>query len=98
MANVDPTRVGGLAWTQRTKGRLTSAERRRLLGHAAAMLGAYVASRARLATGTVPARARDLSAEALAPPDSKLARLAEDACREQPPSLIGHGYRTWMFG
>jgi hypothetical protein len=94
----DPQRVGGLAWAQRTKGRLTAAERRRLLGSIAAGLGAYAAGRIRAATGRVPPGARDLSAAALTPPDSRLARTAEDACREQPPSVIGHGYRTWMFG
>jgi hypothetical protein len=98
MVSPDPLRVGGLAWTQRTKGRLTPGERRRLLGHVAATLGRYTAGRIRAATGRVPARARELSAEALTPPDSALARSAESACREQPPSLIGHGYRTWMFG
>jgi len=98
MSVPDPMRTGGLAWTQRTKGRLTPGERRRLLGHIAAQLGGYVAGRLRAATGRVPAGARDLSAEALAPPDSKLVRAAEAACAEQPPSLIGHGYRTWMFG
>jgi hypothetical protein len=98
MAHPDPMRVGGLAWTQRTKGRLTPAERRRLLGHVATTLGGYVAGRIRAATGRCPAGARDLSAEALTPPDSRLARAAEAACEEQPSSLIGHGYRTWMFG
>ena len=98
MGNPDPMRVGGLAWTRLTKGHLTPSERRRLLGHIAAGLGDYVAGRVRAATGRMPAGARDLSAEALTPPDSKLARVAEEACREQPPSLIGHGYRTWLFG
>jgi hypothetical protein len=69
-----------------------------LLGHITAALGGYFAGRVRAATGRVPARARDLSAEALTPPDSALTRAAESACREQPRSLIGHGYRTWMFG
>jgi hypothetical protein len=98
MSDPDPMRTGGLAWTQRTKGRLTAVERRRLLGHIVAALGGYVAGRLRATTGRVRAGARDLSAESLAPPDSKLARAAEAACAEQPPSLIGHGYRTWMFG
>ena len=94
----DPQRLGGLAWAQRTKGRLTAAERRHLLGSIAAALGSYAAGRIRATTGRVPPGARDLSAAALTPPDSRLARTAEDACREQPPALIGHGYRTWMFG
>jgi hypothetical protein len=98
MAQPDPMRVGGLAWTQQTKGRLTPRERRRLLGHVAAGLGDYAAGRLRAATGRIPPGARALSAEALTPPDSTLVRTAEAACSEQPPSLIGHGYRTWMFG
>ncbi|MDT5019032.1 MAG: hypothetical protein QOD39_5192 [Mycobacterium sp.] len=51
MASPDPTRVGGLVWTQRTKGRLTPVERRKLLGHVAAGLGVYAAGRLRAATG-----------------------------------------------
>ena len=98
MVAPDPMRIGGFAWTQQTKGRLTPSERRRLLGPVAAALGTYLAGRIRAATGSVPARARELSAAALTPPDSQLARTAESACREQPPSLIGHSYRTWMFG
>ena len=98
MATPDPHRVGGLAWAQSTKGRLTASERRRLLGPITAALGSYVAGRIRAATGRVPAGARDLSAAALTPPDSELARTAEAACREQPPSVIGHSFRTWMFG
>lgn len=98
MATPDPMRVGGLAWTRETKGRLTPGERRRLLGHVAAGFGDYVAGRFRAATGRVPERAHALTADALTPPDSTLARTAEAACQEQPQPLIGHGYRTWLFG
>lgn len=98
MAVPDPLRIGGLAWTRQTKGRLSPQERRRMLGEVALGLGAYLAGRIQLATGRVPVGAHELSAAALTPPDSLLARAAEDACREQPRSLIGHGYRTWMFG
>jgi hypothetical protein len=98
MTGPDPMRVGGLAWTRQTKGRLTSGERRRLLGHVAAGFGDYVAGRLRASTGRAPEGARELSADALTPPDSTLARVAEDACREQPQPLIGHAYRTWLFG
>ena len=57
----------------------------------------YAAGRIRAATGRVPPGAHDLSAAALTPPDSRLARTAEAACG-QPEAVIGHGYRTWMFG
>lgn len=98
MINPDPDRLGGLAWTRRTGGKLTGRERRRLLGEVVRGQGRYLAGLVKFATGRVPAGAARLSAEALEPPDSKLARLAEEACREQPASLVGHGYRTWMFG
>ncbi len=32
------------------------------------------------------------------PPDSSLARNAEEAAREQTAGVMGHGYRTWVFG
>lgn len=35
---------------------------------------------------------------AFEPPDSWLARNAEEACAEQPDSIAVHSYRTWMFG
>lgn len=98
MTAPDPDRLGGLSWTRRTGGTLTAAERRRLLGEVVRGQGRYLAGRIKLATGRVPAGAASLSAEELEPPDSRLARAAEEACREQPLSLIGHGYRTWMFG
>lgn len=31
-------------------------------------------------------------------PDSKFARQVEECADEQSPALIGHGYRTWIFG
>ncbi|HVO54185.1 MAG TPA: HD domain-containing protein [Solirubrobacterales bacterium] len=35
---------------------------------------------------------------AFEPPDSRLASEAEEACREQPEAVIGHSFRTWLFG
>ena len=87
MTSPDPHRTGGLAWTRHTNGELSSKERRRLLGAIVLGQGRYLAGRIRLATGKVPAGARHLSADALTPPDSAFARAAEEACREQPPSL-----------
>jgi hypothetical protein len=31
-------------------------------------------------------------------PDTALAREAEAACADQPASIVGHSYRTWLFG
>lgn len=94
----DPERLGGLAWTRRTGGRLTAAERRRLLGEIAKGQAVNVAGRVRLALGRLPAGAAAIDATGFAPPDSKLAREAEQACAEQPGWVAGHSYRTWMYG
>jgi hypothetical protein len=98
MAGPDPTRLGGLDWTRRTNGELSSRERRHLLGAIVRGQAAYLAGRVRLATGRVPDRARGLDATVFEPPDSALAKLAEQACEEQTPAVIGHSYRSWAFG
>lgn len=94
----DVNRLGGIGWTRRTGGALSAAERRRLLGAIVLGQGSYVASRVRLATGRVPKGVEGLTAADLVPPDSRLAREAEEACREQTPGVIGHSYRSWAFG
>ena len=98
MSAVDPERIGGLAWTERTQGALTSAERRRLLGEVVRGQAGYIAGRIRLALGRTPPGAKDIAFADLRPPDSALATAAEQACREQPPGVIGHSHRTWAFG
>jgi len=94
----DPGRLGGLAWTRRTGGRLTRGERRRLF--AAIALGQWenALGRARLALGRLPAGAAAIDVTTFEPPDSALAREAEQACAEQPEAIVGHSYRTWLFG
>ena len=89
----DLHRVGGVRWVEQTGGRLTPAERRRLLvpilrGQAQGLVG-----RIALLAGRRPART-----EIPEPPDSALARAAEDAAAEQSEALLGHAYRTWAFG
>jgi hypothetical protein len=94
----DPQRLGGLAWTRRTGGRLARAERARLL--AATALGQWqnALGRARLALGSVPAAAARVDLDTFAVPDTAFAREAEEACAELPRELVGHSYRTWLFG
>jgi len=98
MSSVDSERIGGLAWTRRTQGALSSSERRRLLGEIVRGQAGYIAGRVRLATGRTPEAARVIGVGDFRPPDSELARSAEEACREQTAGVIGHGYRTWVFG
>jgi hypothetical protein len=94
----DPNRLGGLAWTRRTHGRLTRTERRRLLGAVAAAQLENAAGRLRLALARRNPRAGEVDVASFMPPDSRLAREAEAACEEQPPSIAAHSYRTWMYG
>lgn len=94
----DPQRLGGLAWVRRTGGRLSAAERRRLL--AAIALGQWenALGRVKLALGRLPVAAARVDLDTFQVPDSKFAREAEQACAELPPPLEGHSYRTWLFG
>jgi hypothetical protein len=94
----DQNRIGGLAWTRRTRGRLTPHERRRLVAAIAVMQAANTFGRVKLALGRLPAGATDIDVRDFEPPDSKLAREAEAACAEQHELLVGHCYRTWMWG
>src|ERR1700691_4623365 len=94
----DPQRLGGLGWARRTGGRLNSSERRRLL--AAIALGQWenAMGRAKLALGRLPAGAASVDLNTFEVPDSLFAREAEQACAELPEALVGHSYRTWLFG
>jgi hypothetical protein len=98
MAVPDPNRLGGLEWARRTRGTLTAAERRRLLGAIAATQAVNVLGRVKLALGRLPDGASSIDVRDFEPPDSRLAREAEAACAEQLDLLVSHSYRTWMWG
>jgi hypothetical protein len=94
----DPQRLGGLAWVRRTGGRLSGAERRRLVAKIAVGQWENVVGRVKLALGRIPPAAARVDLDTFRVPDSKFAREAEEACAELPPGLEGHSYRTWLFG
>jgi hypothetical protein len=94
----DPERLGGIAWARRSGGSLTRSERRRLLGAIVKAQAGNLLGRAKLALGRLPVGADEVDARNFAPPDSRLAREAEQACAEQPASIAKHSYRSWMFG
>ena len=98
MPTPDPSRLGGLAWTRRTRGSLTGPERRRLLGAMARAQAEMIAGRVKLALGRLPAGAERLDLAEFTPPDSALARAAEEACGEQSAAIAGHGNRTFVVG
>jgi hypothetical protein len=94
----DPERLGGLGWARRTNGKLARRERARLLAAIAYGQWENVLGRAKLALGRLPPGAAAIDVRTFEPPDSAFAREAERACTEQPRSIIGHSYRTWLFG
>ncbi|MDT5260123.1 MAG: hypothetical protein QOD10_5203 [Mycobacterium sp.] len=98
MAVPNPNRLGGLEWARRTRGKLTAAERRRLLGAIAVSQAVNVFGRVKLALGRLPDGASSIDVGDFQPPDSRLAREAEAACAEQLDLLVAHSYRTWMWG
>lgn len=90
----DPERLGGVGWTRRTNGTLTSDERRKLFLAVARGQAENAAGRIRLALG----RARRAADHIPDPPDSAFARDVQAACDEQPAAIVAHSYRTWAFG
>ncbi|ULP42644.1 HD domain-containing protein [Mycobacterium lentiflavum] len=94
----DPQRLGGLGWARRTSGRLSGTERRRLLLATAVGQWTNAVGRVKLALGKIPEAAARVDLNTLRVPDSRFAREAEQACAELPPTLLGHSYRTWLFG
>lgn len=94
----DPQRLGGLGWARRTGGRLSGAQRRRLLLATAVGQWTNAVGRVKLALGRIPEAAARVDLNTVRVPDSRFAREAEQACAELPPTLLGHSYRTWLFG
>lgn len=90
----NPHRLGGIAWLERTNGALTRAEKRRLAVATIRGQADAIRTRLALARGRRPPSGPELPQ----PPDSALAKAAEEAARDQSPEVIGHSYRTWASG
>ena len=85
--------VGTWAWAERTDGRLGRADRAELLRQGVLARLGRVPTRLRL---RVSGEAGPL--ELPTPPDSTLARTADERVRElSTPELYGHCLRTWAF-
>lgn len=91
----DPNRIGGLAWTRRTNGRLTRTERLRLLGAIVNSQRDYFLHRLRRDRPTATPRPAERE---IRPPDSSFAREVEAAADEQDAVIRTHSYRSWIFG
>jgi HD domain-containing protein len=83
--------VGTLEWAERTGGRLSGGDRLRLLGQAVAQASVLSARLKKRRT------AADLDSVRI--PDSRIAKDAEELCREvSPPHLLQHCQRTYLWG
>lgn len=80
-------------WVRRTNGTLTEEQRTKMR---AGIRSGY----ADIVTGLAgwPIRRSRASMTFPTAPDSRLAKLAEEAAHEQTPALRNHGYRTWLIG
>lgn len=88
----DPNRLGGPGWLVETGGRLTGAQRRRMVVQSLRTQRELLAQRFRRR----PPVTVELS-DVLVMPDSRLVRDAEEAARVQPSAVLGHAYRTSVF-
>ena len=95
MSRPDPDRIGGFAWTQRTKGRLTRRERLQLLGSVVTRQRDFFLHRLRRDRPSATGHPGDRD---IRPPDSRFAREVEAAAAEQNPVILTHSYRSWIFG
>lgn len=95
MTRPDPNRIGGFAWTQQTKGRLTRRERLQLLGSVVSSQRDYFMHRLRRERPSTTPRP---GAREIRPPDSRFAREVEAAAAEQNQVILNHSYRSWIFG
>jgi hypothetical protein len=91
--------LGTYEWVAATGGRLTAAERRRLLRPLAAVHAANAVGRLTMLTRLNSGRRADLDPAELAPPTSALASAAErEASSRITPALLNHSFRTYSFG
>lgn len=90
--------LGTYEWAKATNGALTKGERRELRREIVRSYTDLLVDRMKAALGRVPEGARRIDPGSIVAPDSAFAREAETACAEQPQSVIGHSYRTWILG
>jgi hypothetical protein len=88
-------RLGTWEWTERTGGRLGRIER---LGQLSQAIAGQMAGALPPFAGHRGGRAWDRLPELPTPPDSALARSADELVRDlSSPALHGHCLRTWLF-
>jgi hypothetical protein len=90
------SRVGTLAWAQRSGGILSRRERIGLLGDAARLQMRILPAQTRALLGRTSSRAFSVDPDRLTVPDTMIAREAEALCSEvSPPALLIHCLRSY---
>jgi HD domain len=93
------SRVGTLAWAERTGGILSRRERIGLLGDAARLQMRILPAQTRALLGRTNPQALSVDPDRLRVPDTMIAREAEALCSEvSPPALLNHCLRSYAWG
>jgi HD domain-containing protein len=93
------TRLGSVAWSDRTRGNLSGAERRRLLAPLARAHAVNAVGRTAMALRLHSGRRAQVPEGALRTPPSALTRTAEQVARQRlTPALLNHSYRCYSYG
>jgi len=93
------TRVGSLAWVDRTGGTLSGAEKRQLLAPLARAHAVNAVGRTAMALRVHSGRRAHLPERALRTPTSALTRTAEQVAHQSlTPALLNHSYRCYSYG
>jgi hypothetical protein len=92
-------RIGNHAWSLRTGGQLTAAERTSMIPAVVAAHARGVAGRISMTVHLNAGRRRDLDPDRLTPPATLLTRVAEaHAVAHLDATLLNHSLRTYVFG
>src|SRR5947207_1083415 len=93
------SRVGTLAWAERTGGILSRGERIGLLGDAVRLQMRILPAQTRTLLGRTNRRAFSVDPNRLSVPDTMIAREAEALSSEvYPPALLNHCLRSYAWG
>ena len=93
------SQVGTLEWAQRTRGRLSRAERVAVLTQVVRIQLATMPARAASRLGLRRAGLARLDVRDLRVPDSPPAREAEEVAADaQPDWMLAHAHRTYLWG
>lgn len=93
------SRLGTIAWSDRTSGQLTGAEARQLLAPLARAHAVNAVGRTAMALRLHSGRRAQVSDRALRTPSSVLTRAAEQAAHQRlTPTVLNHSYRCYSYG